>query len=55
VQTLEAYVAVPANADIVERLGLRARLESARAESARAASSAYRTSLVGTLGVQPLA
>jgi len=54
VQTLEAYVAVPANADIVERLGLRARLEAARTESARAASPAYRASLVGTLGVQPL-
>ncbi|MBP6863740.1 MAG: hypothetical protein KBC32_00570 [Candidatus Didemnitutus sp.] len=54
VQTLEAYVAVPVNADIVERLGLRTRLEAARAESARVASPAYRAALVGTLGVQPL-
>lgn len=55
VRTLETTVAAPANADLVERLGLRARLESARAESARVATPDYRTALIGTLGVQPLA
>jgi hypothetical protein len=51
---LDAFVAAPANADVVTRLGLGVRLASARAEAARVAAPEYRQSLVGTLGVQPL-
>jgi hypothetical protein len=53
-RTLEAFIAEPANADVVERLGLRARLTAAQAEAARVESAAYRDSLRGTLGRQPL-
>ncbi|MGA3006978.1 MAG: hypothetical protein ABSE59_03705 [Opitutaceae bacterium] len=54
-RTLEDYVANPRNADVVERLGLSLRLAAAKAEAARVARPEYRTALIGTLGVQPLA
>jgi len=54
VRALEQYVSIPANADIVKRLGLGERLGAARNEAARVATKAYRDSLVGTLGTQPL-
>jgi hypothetical protein len=54
VRTLEEYGANPVNADVVERLGLSERLAAAKAEVARVARKDYLTSLVGTLGVQPL-
>jgi hypothetical protein len=54
VATLEVFIAEPANADAVTRLGLRGRLAAAKAEAARVAAKDYRDSLVGTLGAQPL-
>jgi hypothetical protein len=54
VQTLTACLAAPAHAETAARLGLRDRLTAARAELARVEAAEYRTSLVGTLGVQPL-
>lgn len=54
VRTLEEYASNPANADVVRRLDLGARLASVRAERERVATKQYRSSLVGTLGVQPL-
>ena len=54
VRTLEAYNGNPANADVVRRLGLGARLDAVRAEAGRVATAKYRASLVGTLGAQPL-
>ncbi|MEN9403151.1 MAG: hypothetical protein RL091_1854 [Verrucomicrobiota bacterium] len=54
VQTLEAYNAVPANAAVVQKLGLASRLTAARAELAKVSASDYLASLRGTLGRQPL-
>ena len=54
VQTLEEFSANPANAGVVERLGLSGRLAAARAEAARVAAGEYRAYLFGTLGVQPI-
>jgi hypothetical protein len=54
VRTLEEFCANPANADVGARLGLSERLTAAKAETARVAKKEYLTSLVGTLGVQPL-
>jgi hypothetical protein len=54
VHTLEGFNANPANAGVVERLGLAARLAAAKAEAARVATNEYRSLLFGTLGVQPL-
>jgi hypothetical protein len=54
VRTLEEFCANSANIAVVERLGLSERLAAAKAESARVARKDYLTSLVGTLGVQPL-
>ena len=54
VRTLEEFCANPANAGVVGRLGLPARLAEARAEAARVATNEYRSFLFGTLGVQPL-
>ena len=42
------------NAGVVSRLGLMARRESVQAERVRVGGAEYRSSLVGTLGVQPL-
>jgi hypothetical protein len=54
VQTLEQFNAAPANAATVERLGLASRLAAARQELKRVSAPAYRESLRGTLGRQPL-
>jgi hypothetical protein len=54
VQTLEAFVAAPTNAQTSAALGVPARLEAARAELARVSAPAYPGSLRGTLGRQPL-
>jgi hypothetical protein len=54
VQTLEQFNLAPANAGTVEKLGLAARLTGARRELARVSTPAYRESLKGTLGRQPL-
>jgi hypothetical protein len=54
VRVLEQYGSDPANADIVKKLALGERLGAARKEAARVATKAYRDSLVGTLGTQPL-
>ncbi len=54
VRTLGEFSANPANAGVVERLGLPGRLDAARVEAARVATAGYRVFLFGTLGVQPL-
>ncbi|MBW8780742.1 MAG: hypothetical protein JF599_02475 [Verrucomicrobia bacterium] len=54
VKSLEALLDEPIYADVVARLKLKPRLARARAELARVQSPAYRTTLDGTLGVQPL-
>jgi hypothetical protein len=54
VRTLEEFCANPANADVVKKLGLSERLAAAKAETVRVAKKECLTSLVGTLGVQPL-
>ncbi|MBX7120806.1 MAG: hypothetical protein K1X42_01640 [Opitutaceae bacterium] len=54
VESLERLLDQPAYADIAARMGIRERLAHAIAEKARIGSPAYRESLVGTLGVQPL-
>ena len=55
VESLERLLDQPAYADVAARMGIRERLTYAIAEKARIGSAAYRQSLVGTLGVQPLA
>jgi len=54
VQSLELFLDQPHYADIAARLGIRGRLIHAQRELARLSSPAYRSSLVGTLGRQPL-
>jgi hypothetical protein len=54
VQSLEAVLDQDHYADVIVRLGLKDRLFNAKAELARVQSPAYRQSLEGTLGVQPL-
>ncbi|MFI5337372.1 MAG: hypothetical protein ACHQ5A_11345, partial [Opitutales bacterium] len=54
VRTLGGFIADPAHAATVEKLGLRAQLTEAEAETHRVATPAYRAALIGTLGVQPL-
>ena len=54
VQSLEAVLDQDHYADVIERLGLKARLSKAKAELERVQSVAYRQSLDGTLGVHPL-
>jgi hypothetical protein len=54
VSNLSAYCARPENTDVVERLGLAARLKAAQAEAARVSRPEYLVDLEGTLGVQPL-
>jgi hypothetical protein len=54
VRTLEEFCTKPANADVVTRLGFSERLTAADAEAARVSKKDYLTSLVGTIGVQPL-
>ena len=54
VKSLEAVLDQDHYADVIARLGLKARLVKANAELARVQSPAYRQSLEGTLGVHPL-
>jgi hypothetical protein len=54
VQSLELFLDQPHYADVAARLGIRGRLIHAQRELARLSSPAYRASLVGTLGRQPL-
>ncbi len=54
VSSLVAYVAEPANADLVARLQLDAKLAAARAEAERVVAPEYLAQLAGTIGVQPL-
>ena len=54
VKTLEALLDEPVYKDVVTRMGLKPRLAHAKTELARVQSPAYRASLHGTLGAQPL-
>ncbi len=54
VQTIDAFLARPANADEADRLDLRGRRDRAAAELARVSAPAYLDALVGTLGADPL-
>ena len=54
VDSLEEFLSGPNNADAVRRLGLDDLLERARDEVTRFRTPAYRDSLVGTLGRDPL-
>ena len=54
VKSLEAALDQDDYADVIARLSLKPRLARARAELERVKSPAYRQSLNGTLGVQPL-
>jgi len=54
VSTLEDFMADPANKSVMARLRLAKRLADARAELAKVSARAYRDSLRGTLGRQPL-
>jgi len=54
VASLEHFAGVRDNAEASERLGLPARIVAAKAEAKRLASNAYRKSLVGAVGRQPL-
>ena len=51
---LDNFLGRPDNADAVRRLGLEARRADVFAEKERVASAAYRASLVGSIGLQPL-
>lgn len=55
VRSLETVLDQDGYEDVAERLSLKPRLARAKAELARVQSPAYRKSLDGTLGVQPLA
>jgi hypothetical protein len=55
VESLERFLDQPGYTGVAARMGIRERLTHAIAEKCRIASPAYRESLVGTLGVQPLA
>ncbi|HTJ79803.1 MAG TPA: hypothetical protein VL357_12480 [Rariglobus sp.] len=54
VKTLTSVIDEPVYADVVKRLGLKPRLVHAKTELARVQSPAYRATLDGTLGGQPL-
>jgi hypothetical protein len=54
VKSLEAILEQDHYADVIARLELKPRLNRAKAELERVRSAAYRKSLDGTLGVQPL-
>ena len=54
VKSLEAVLEQDGYSDVATRLGLKPRLIHAKTEHARVQSPAYRASLDGTLGVQPL-
>jgi phosphoenolpyruvate carboxykinase (diphosphate) len=54
VHSLEFVLDQPTHADVASRLQLKERLPHARTELARVATDAYRQSLIGTIGRQPL-
>lgn len=54
VETLEKFVAVPGNAEPVQRLSLDRRLALARAKLQEVSSPKYPESLVGTIGADPI-
>jgi len=54
IRSLDLIVENPAMEDIAARMDLTNRMRVANAELARVSSSEYRTSLIGTLGRQPL-
>jgi phosphoenolpyruvate carboxykinase (diphosphate) len=54
VTSLEHFAGNPDNAEASERLGLPGRIAAAKADAKRLASNAYRKSLVGAVGRQPL-
>ncbi|MCC6495966.1 MAG: hypothetical protein IT193_06865 [Propionibacteriaceae bacterium] len=51
---LEKFLSTPGNEEPSERLDVTARIKAAEAEYARFSSPEYRTSIVGTVGRQPL-
>jgi hypothetical protein len=53
VETLEAFLALPGNAEASDRLCLAERLVETRAELERVESGDHRRELIGTLGLQP--
>ncbi|MCC5021402.1 MAG: hypothetical protein J6386_00660 [Candidatus Synoicihabitans palmerolidicus] len=54
IESLKLTIANSANTDVVERMGLTARLSQAQVKLAQVESEGYLTSLVGTLGRQPV-
>ncbi len=54
IESLKLVLDNPATADVALRLGLSAKLCEAEAELARVSGDAYRASLVGTIGRQPV-
>jgi hypothetical protein len=54
IRSLHLILDNPATADVAERMDLTARMRAAGSELARVSSPAYRESLIGTLGRQPL-
>jgi hypothetical protein len=54
VETLKRVIDNVANADVVQSLDLTGRLATAEAEQQRVAGDAYRESLIGTIGRQPI-
>jgi hypothetical protein len=53
-QSMQKFVATPGNDEPSQRLDVPSRIEDAEAEYAKFSSTAYRASLVGTVGLQPL-
>jgi DNA-binding transcriptional MocR family regulator len=54
VAALDDFLKRPGNAGVIARLDLAARHARAQAEQLRVRSAAYRSALVGTIGLQPL-
>ena len=54
VRTLSEFLGCPGHGDEAERLGIAARLEHARSELERVSAPEYLTSLVGTIGADPI-
>lgn len=53
-QSLSEFLALPGHQEEAERMGIAARLESARAELERVGSREYLAGLVGTIGADPV-
>ena len=54
VRSLTEFLSRPGHREEAERLGIPGRLERARAELERVSAPEYRTSLVGTIGADPI-